>query len=165
MNTPTKASTHFKKLGWCNIRKKNLMQCKHCLKDLVDTGNGTGKTDHLRACRPNLALTNKVKGVSLFQIEMTSSSDSSGSTASSPTTPKPNTPLKEMLLSQTPYHIHSVERNKMVYLLLQLVVDMNLPISMVDHPSFVKYSSGLNNRFKIPCRQTMTKTVIPQKVS
>jgi hypothetical protein len=72
--------------------------------------------------------------------------------------------VKALLLSQTPYQNNSVERNKLLRLLLKLIVDMNLPISIVDHPSFIKYTSGLNNRFRIPCRQTIRNTVIPQKV-
>ena len=78
---------------------------------------------------------------------------------------KSNTPLKTMLLSNTPYHANSVEKNKLIGLLLDMIVDLNLPISTVDQPTLVKYTSQLNNRFRIPCRQTYTKTIIPQKVS
>jgi len=148
------------------------MQCKHCLKVLVDNKNSTGKVSHIKACRPDVTLTNKVKALKpikdLFSVEIASSRGSSSS--SPPLTPKrdtalkPDTPLKAMLLSQTPYASNSVERSKLLSLLLQLVVDMNLPISTVDHPAFIKYSAGLNNRFRIPCRQTMRSTVIPQKV-
>lgn len=168
----SKASSHFINHRYDELKKRDTMQCKHCFKVLVDNKNSTGKVSHMKACRPDIALSNKVKGLrplkELFSVEMASSSGSPS--PSPPLTPKrdtahkPDTPLKTLLLSHTPYASNSVERSKLNSLLLQLVVDMNLPISTVDHPAFIKYSAGLNNRFRIPCRQTMRSTVIPQKV-
>ncbi len=171
METPSKAADHFVNLRYDDNKKKFTMQCKHCLKVLIDGKNTTCRVSHLRSCRPNLPLINNVANVRIrkFHLDIASSTSSSSSdsltSSQSPlSTPTKNTPLKSMLLSQTPYHNNSVERNKLLNLVLELIVDMNLPISIVDHPSFVKLTNGLNNRFKLPCRQTMRKTVIPQKV-
>ncbi len=107
METPTKASSHFKNFRYDNERKKNLMTCKHCLSVLVDSKNSTCFTSHLKSCQPSLPLTNKVKGVQVngdnIQIKW-SSSDSSGSPPStSPSKRMQDTPLKTMLLSKTPF--------------------------------------------------------------
>jgi hypothetical protein len=122
--------------------------------------------------KSGIKLSNKVNGVSvttrLIDVQMSPGSSS----CSSPdclSTPKksglirPDTPLKAMLLSNTPYHNNSVEKNKLISSLLDLIVEMNLPISIVDHPAMVRYTSNLNNRFRIPCRQTYTNTIIPQR--
>ncbi len=105
----------------------------------------------------------------IIQIKMNGEHDSSDgtdveATPKKSTLVKSNTPLKTLLLSNTPYHANSVEKNKLIGLLLDMIVDLNLPISTVDQPTLVKYTSALNNRFRIPCRQTYTKTIIPQKV-
>ncbi len=164
MDTPTKASSHFINLRYDDAKKKHTMQCKHCMKILIDCKNTTCRVSHLRSCQPNIPLTNKITSIRKFQIDLPSSaSDSSSSSQSPPSTVK-STPLKSMLLSHTPYPNDSNERKKILNSLLELLVDMNLPISTVDHPSFVRYSSALNNRFRIPCRQTMRSTIIPQKV-
>ena len=42
---------------------------------------------------------------------------------------------------------------------------MNLPLSIVDDPSFVKMLSAFNNRLKLPCRQTLSSTLIPAKAA
>lgn len=121
------------------------------------------KTDH--------QLTNKVRGQKivrpLFEVDM---SPRISNELAAPFTPvkstvgsKSDTPLKTLLLSNTPYHSNSVEKNKLINSLLDLIVEVNLPISIVDHPALVKYTSHLNNRFRIPCRQTYTNTIIPQK--
>ncbi len=123
------------------------------------------KTDH--------QLSNKVRGHTvskpLFEVEIQSNENSiqtkSTSTPTKTTLLKSDTPLKTLLLSNTPYHDNSVEKGKMVNSLLNLIVDLNLPISIVDHPALVHYTSLLNNRFRIPCRQTYTNTIIPKRVS
>ena len=168
----SKASSHFINHRFDELKQKNIMTCKHCLKTLIDNKNTTGQVSHLKSCRPNINLTNKVKGTTpnqrFFSVEMASSNESSSSPPSTPkktdSSQKPETSLKTMMLSHTPYANNSAERARLISLLLQLVVDINLPISTVDHPAFIKYSAGLNNRFRIPCRQTMRSTVIPQKV-
>jgi len=43
------------------------------------------------------------------------------------------------------------------------VVKLNLPLSIVDEEPFIKLLADCNNRFKIPCRQTLTKKLIPAK--
>ena len=140
------------------------------MKVLTDNKNSTGRVQHLKSCQPTLKLTNKIRGVAISNVvEVTMVNDSSDS-SDSYSTPrksnliKSNTPLKSLLLSNTPYHSNSAEKCKLVGLLLDLIVDMNLPISTVEHPSLVRYSSGMNNRFRIPCRQTYTNRIIPQKV-
>jgi hypothetical protein len=132
--------------------------------------------DHLLRCQPGIPLTNKKRGMEitrLFQVKITPESSDEASIPSTLidqmiTTPENssihNTGLKKMLLSGTPYRNDSIEKNRLEGSLLDLIVQMNLPISIVDHPALVKYSCQLNNRFKIPCRQTFTKTIIPKKV-
>ena len=104
----------------------------------------------MRACRLHLLLSNKVlesRPNTTFQVEI-STSRQNGSNESpqadklNATTSQPSTPLKAMLLSQSPYQANSVERNKLINLHVQL-----------------------HNRFKIPCRQTMRSAVVPQKVT
>ena len=145
------------------------MTCKHCLSVLVDSKNSTCFTSHLKSCQPSLPLTNKVNGVQVIgdniQIKWRSSDSSGSPPSTTPSKQMKDTPLKTMLLSKTPYQTNCVERKKLLDLLVELIVDMNMPISTVDHPSFVKYSSGLNCRFRVPCRQTMTNNIIPQAVS
>ena len=125
----------------------------------------------MRSCQPNLKLTNRTRGVSVsshFEVAMTNDhppdSSEAFSTPQKSTLVRSSTPLKSLLLSNTPYHTNSAEKCKLVGLLLDLIVDMNLPVSIVDHPALVRYSSSMNNRFRIPCRQTYTNTIIPQKV-
>jgi len=137
MNSPSKASSHFTKLHYDDEKKKNFMTCKHCLKKLVDSGNSTCMVSHLRSCRPDIPLINKVKGLptNIFQVAIPSSTDSSVESTTFDTPSKnlrsnnQNTPLKAMLLSNTPYQVNSVERNKLVNQLLQFIVDMDMPIS------------------------------------
>lgn len=147
MNSPV--SSHFTNLHYDNEKKKNLMTCKHCLKKSVDSGNSTCMVSYLRSCWPNIPLINKFKGsqTNRIQVDMPSSSDSSveSSTFDSPCknlrSKNQDTPLKAMLLSNSPYQVNSVERNKLVNQLIQFIVDMDMPISTVNHPSFIKYSS------------------------
>ena len=66
-----------------NIKQKNTMQFKHCLKILIDNMNSTGKVSHLKACRSDVNLTNKVKRLGpnkgIFSVEIASSKESSSS--------------------------------------------------------------------------------------
>ena len=145
-----------------------------CNKKFVDCKNSTGKVNHLLRCpefaKTNYQLTNKVRGLSikrpLFQVQFNSQvSNEMESTSPLKTAPvNQDSPIKTFLLSDNPYPKNSVEKNKLEGLLLDVIVNMNLPISIVDHPAFIKYSSKLNNRFRIPCRQTYTKKIIPEKV-
>ena len=43
------------------------------------------------------------------------------------------------------------------------VVKMNMPISIVENEAFVRFCSSMNNRFRVPCRQTLTNKIIPQQ--
>ena len=70
-----------------------------------------------------------------------------------------------MLLSKTPYSQDSKERNTLVDSVLTCIVKLNLPISMVDEPAFVKMLGAFNNRLRVPCRQTFRNTLIPAKAA
>ena len=59
--SPSKASSHFFNYHYDDNSKKFKMQCKYCLKILVDGKNSTCKVYHLKSCRPSIKLTNKVK--------------------------------------------------------------------------------------------------------
>ena len=108
----SKASSHFINHRFDELKQKNIMTCKHCLKTLIDNKNTTGQVSHLKSCRPNINLTNKVKGTTpnqrFFSVEMASSNESSSSPPSTPkktdSSQKPETSLKAMMLSRTPYH-------------------------------------------------------------
>ena len=56
------AKSHYINFRFDTIKNKYTMQCKHCLKVLIDNKNSTGKVSHLRSCRPRLNLSNNIKG-------------------------------------------------------------------------------------------------------
>ncbi len=94
----SKASSYFINHRYDELKKRDTMQCKHCFKVLVDNKNSTGKVSHMKACRPDIALSNKVKGLrpikELFSVEMASSSGSPS--PSPPLTPKRDTAHKPL---------------------------------------------------------------------
>jgi len=103
---------------------------RFCHKILSDNKNSTGKVNHLVRCpvfdKTDHQLTNKVRGQKivrpLFEVEMSSGISNE---LAAPFTPvkstvgsKSDTPLKALLLSNTPYHNNSVEKNKLINSLL-----------------------------------------------
>ena len=70
-----------------------------------------------------------------------------------------------ILISKMPYTQDSKERHTLVDTVVNCIVKLNLPISIVDEPAFVKMLSSFNNRLRVPCRQTFTNTLIPAKAS
>jgi len=84
----SKASSHFVIHRFNELKQKNIMTYKHCLNTLIDNKNTTGQVSHLKSCRPNINLNNKVKGTTpnqgFFSVEMASSNESSSSPPSTP---------------------------------------------------------------------------------
>lgn len=83
LQSPTKASKHFKDCRYNHEEERFTMTCVFCLKVLTDNKNSTGRVSHLRSCRPNLKLTNKVRGQAVtdtIKIRMNSEHDSSDGT-------------------------------------------------------------------------------------
>jgi hypothetical protein len=47
-------------------------------------------------------------------------------------------------------------------LILNVIVQCNLPVSLVDNPHFRAFLAELDPKFTPPCRQTVTYTILPQ---
>jgi hypothetical protein len=69
------------------------------------------------------------------------------------------------LLSKAPYANDSVERARLVDHVLNFIVKMNMPLSIVDAKPFVSMISACNNKLKLPCRQTISNKLIPAKAA
>ncbi len=95
---------------------------------------------------------------SLFDI--TFSSPTSSAAPSSSSTP---IPIKSFLLSRKPYSNDSLERIKLIDSVVNCIVKLNLPLSIVDEKPFIQMISDCNNRLRLPCRQTLTNKLIPAK--
>ena len=78
-------------------------------------------------------------------------------------TPVKSTPIKTLLLSKTPYAADNVYRLKLLDSVIECIVKLNLPLSIVYEEPFSKMLSTANNKFRLPCRQTVTKRIIPDK--
>ena len=74
-----------------------------------------------------------------------------------------STPIKTFMLSKAPYASDSAERLKLVDSVINCIVKLNLPLSIVDAEPFVKLLSDCNNKFRVPCRQTLSKKLVPAK--
>jgi len=174
----SKASSHFIKDGFDEKKKKNMMKCKHCHKRLINSGNTNCYGSHLSRCRPDLyaetttniqAFNKKRPAEVLFSSQSCSQQslpENGSPVRSDSTTPfKVSTPvpIKTFLLSKTPYSADSAERLRLIDSVVNCVVKLNLPLSIVDEEPFIKLLADCNNRFKIPCRQTLTKKLIPAK--
>ncbi len=180
----SKASSHFINNGRDDTTNRRFMTCKYCFKKLVNSGNTNCFASHLSRCRPDLEICNKIRSLPKrsvpVQIQFADSpmrptgtnflNEISMQTTTSTleyNTPikksSVNTPIKTFLLSKTPYSIDSTERLKLIDSLINCIVKLNLPLSIVDADPFIKFISDCNNKFSIPCRQTLTKKLIPEK--
>ena len=97
-------------------------------------------------------------------FDITFSSPSSSSSTDSFKTPSPM-PIKTFLLSKTPYGKDSAERTKLIESVLNCIVKLNLPLSIVDEKPFIQMISDCNNRLRLPCRQTVSNKLIPAKAT
>ena len=70
-----------------------------------------------------------------------------------------------MFVAKTPFAKNTKEYTQLMDLFINFLVKLNLPLHFVDEPAFVNMLSGFNNRFKLPCRQTMSKSIIPSKAA
>jgi len=50
-------------------------------------------------------------------------------------------------------------------LLHDVIIGCGIPVSIVDNPRFVKFMQVVDPKYKLPCRQTITNTLIPDAVS
>ncbi len=76
-----------------------------------------------------------------------------------------NTPLKSFLPSKASYDKNSVKSIRLVDHVLDFIVKMNMPLSIVDAKPFVNMISACNNKFRLPCRQTVTNKLVPPKAA
>ena len=53
--------------------------------------------------------------------------------------------ISAALLSKTPYKDNSMEKNKIIKKLIDLISRMNLPLSIVDDAAFKDYCAVLNS--------------------
>lgn len=158
--SPTKASDHF--TYHLDIKKGKRMTCKHCLTELSNAGNGTGKSNHLKAHHKHISLiTSQKSQKSPCSSQENSQESHSGQQAILPD--KRNTPLKAFILSKNPFLDDSSEKIKLTGLVVDFIVKNNMPLSIVDNVHFVKLCNGLDSRYRLPCRQTMTNKIIPEK--
>jgi hypothetical protein len=158
------ASAHFKNFVYSNITKKCHMTCIYCNKVLIDSKNSTCKVSHLYSCRPDKAmqLKNKSKYLTAKKRTIQITIETPQSHIENNSNEEKKT-IKALLSSKTPYAYGSKEHIELTDSVLNCIVKMNLPISIVDEPSFIIMLSAFNNRLKLPCRQTLSKTLIPEK--
>jgi hypothetical protein len=56
------------------------------------------------------------------------------------------------------------ERHKnLTNAVVEFLVETNQPLSLVDNPSFIKMLNKFDNKYKLPCRQTITQKNIIEK--
>lgn len=48
--------------------------------------------------------------------------------------------------------------------LIRLLAAANAPASFVNLPEFIEYSKNLDPNYKVPCRQTVTSSLLPKHV-
>ena len=71
--------------------------------------------------------------------------------------------IKSFLLSKRPYTSDCKEVQDRTEAVFNYIVKTRKPISTVDDIWFTKLLSTFDNRYRIPCRQTFTNTIIPEK--
>ena len=93
------------------------------------------------------------------------SSYATDSTSSTETDSEPSNkrPLKSFLLSKEPYQDNSLEKQCLNDLLVNYIVGSNQPLSIVDDPKLIKFLNKLNPKYRVPCRQTITNKLKPEK--
>lgn len=57
---------------------------------------------------------------------------------------------------------HPVQQHLTESLVKKVVIGCNLPISIVDNPHFREFLRELQPKFVVPCRQTVTNTLLPK---
>lgn len=60
-----------------------------------------------------------------------------------------------------PYPVNSGRKKHLDELLIKFICVDFQPISVVEDKGFVEYSHGLDERYIVPCRQTVTNTLLP----
>lgn len=58
-----------------------------------------------------------------------------------------------------------MERARLIDQVLNFIVKMNMPLSIVDAKPIVTMISACNNKLRLPCRQTVTNKLVPAKAA
>ncbi len=113
---------------------------KICGESIANTGNTSGRSLHLKAKHQDVY--NKIVPAE-----------------------KPEVPsIKDAFLGKNPYDRESARSQKLDDAVLNYIVNSSQPISVVDDKDFIEMLSAFDNRYKLKCRQTLTKTDIPKKL-
>jgi hypothetical protein len=64
------------------------------------------------------------------------------------------------------YNVEEINRKSKEFAkqLINFIVATNQPLSVVDNPQFIKLVNVLNNTITMPCRQTFSYVLVPDKV-
>jgi hypothetical protein len=66
------------------------------------------------------------------------------------------------------YYSNNIETPKsrdILNSLIAFIVATNQPLSLVDHSTFKAFVNNLNSKYKLPCRQNLTYSLIPKKAN
>ena len=149
----TKASAHFSKKYYDAEKQKFYMDCKHCGERLAYNGNGSARVAHMKSFHADVKLSNKIKEPKEnSQISLIENSGQ-GKQAS----------IKDLLLNKNHYAAGSKEKEERNDAVFDYIVKTRKPVSTVDDVWFTKLLAKFDNRYRLPCRQTFTNTIIPNK--
>jgi len=73
--------------------------------------------------------------------------------------------IKNALLSKNAYDIESDKYKHITDHVVNFIAETNQPLSVVDHPAFIKLLSKLDDKYKLPGRLTITTKYLKEKVN
>ena len=74
----------------------------------------------------------------------------------------PAGPAAKRQVTLSEYSMNEDKKKKLDMLLTTMVVATNSSFSIVDHPAFVAFVKALNPKYVVPCRQTVSGTLLDQ---
>ena len=117
---------------------------KYCNKELSNNKNTSSMNNHLSTFHKHIKFVTKNDKI-LVNTE----------------TP---TAIKNALLNKNAYDVDSERYKNLTDHVVNFVAETNQPLSLVDHPAFIKLLSKFDDKYKLPGRQTITTKNLKEKV-
>ena len=138
----------------CNI-------CSHIFKY-------SGSTSNMKSHLDTKHLLGRVEPLTVIQEDDTTDVKGQTSTSTSASIKPEKTAYKQPQIKNafqntTPYHPGSAKKKKLDDLLIGLITEDMQPFSVVEDGGFRKFVQGLDPRYSLPCRKTITSNLLPMK--
>ena len=118
---------------------------KYCNKELSYNNNTSSMNNHLNSFHKNIKFTSK-NDIKLYE-----------DTKETPTS------IKNSLLNKNAYDFDSDRFISITDHVVEFLAETNQPLSLVDNQAFIKLLSKLDNKYKLPGRQTITNKTLKDK--